>query len=356
MGAVLANPEVLGRGVVKQGWESTASRIAANFADAVPPDLRIPLGYHSEVVRSGGGLLISRRDFLASGAMAALAMASSRFSYAEAKTSNRFGVQLYVLRALLAKDFDGTLAQVAAIGIKNVEFAGFYGRTAAQVRTSLSNAGLKASGAHCLLASMSDDEVGRMIDFCQQVGMPYMIAAVPSIKPAARSGKPASGNPFEHIDLEDWRWSAERFNAIGTRVRDAGMRFAYHNHNIEAQRYGNIVAFDEVLRLTDRAVVGMEFDIGNFIAGGGDPYPYLERFSHRFELAHVKEWATPFTPDVTSKFPKYAPFGQGATNWKKLLSALKRAGVKEIFIEQDGTAANDELGAVRQAYQFLLKV
>lgn len=302
--------------------------------------------------------MISRRDFLATGAVGALAMASSRFSGAVPEGPNRFGVQLYVLRGLLAKDFDGTLTKVAAVGIKNVEFAGFYDRTAKEVRTSLSNAGLTASGAHCLMATMSDDEVRRMIDFCREIEMPYMIAAVPSIKPATSSGagKAASGNPFDHIELEDWRWSAERFNAIGARVRDAGMRFAYHNHNIEAQKYGDLVAFDEVLRLTDPAVVGNEFDIGNFIAGGGDPYPYLEKYPHRFELAHVKEWATPFTPTVTSNFPKYAPFGQGTTDWKKLLDALKKAGVKEISIEQDGTASGDELGAVRQAYQFLLQV
>jgi sugar phosphate isomerase/epimerase len=285
-------------------------------------------------------------------------MASSRFSKAAPDGPNRFGVQLYVLRGLLANDFDGTLTKVAAVGIKNVEFAGFYGRTAKEVRTSLSKAGLTASGAHCLLATMSDDEIRRMIDFCREIDMPYMIAAVPSIKPATSSsaGKAVSGNPFDHIELEDWRWSAERFNAIGARVRDAGMRFAYHNHNIEAQKYGDIVAFDEVLRLTDPAVVGIEFDIGNFIAGGDDPYPYLEKYPHRFELAHVKEWATPFTPTVTSNFPKYAPFGQGTTDWKKLLDTLKKAGVKEIFIEQDGTASGDELGAVRQAYQFLLQV
>ncbi len=302
--------------------------------------------------------MISRRNFLTTGAVGALAMASSRSSTAATEDPSRFGVQLYVLRGLLAKDFDGTLVKVAAVGIKNVEFAGFYGRTAKAVRTSLSNAGLTASGAHCLLASMSDEEVRRTIDFCHEIGMPYMIAAVPSIKPTPTTGigKAASGNPFEHIELVDWRWSAERFNGFGARVRDAGMRFAYHNHNIEAQKYGNIVAFDEVLRLTDPAVVGIEFDIGNFIAGGGDPYPYLEKYPHRFELAHVKEWVTPFTPTVTSNFPKYAPFGQGTTDWKKLFNALNKAGVKEIFIEQDGTASGDELGAVRQAYQFLVQV
>lgn len=301
--------------------------------------------------------MISRREFLAVGSMGTLAMASSRFGNAETYGPDKLGVQLYVFRAMLARDFDGTLAQVAALGIRNVEFAGFYGRTAKQVRESLASVGLKASGAHCLQASMKEDEVGRMIDFCHEVGMLYMIAAVPSIKPGAKSadGMARSSNPFEHIELEDFRWSAERFNAIGARVRDAGMRFAYHNHNIEAQRYGDIVAFDEMLRLTDPRVVAMEFDVGNFIAGGGDPYPYLEKYPHRFELAHVKEWETPFTPSVTTHFPKSAPFGKGTTDWKKLLGALNNAGVKQVFIEQDGTASGDEAGAVRQAYEFLVR-
>lgn len=297
--------------------------------------------------------MISRRNFLTTTATAAVGLASSRFSPGQAQGRRKIGVQLYVFRAMLAKDFDGTLAQIAAIGIKDVEFAGFYKRTAKEVRTSLSNAGLNATGAHCLTAAMPDDEVSKTIDFCHEVGIPYMIAAVPSIKPGTTSG---SGNPFEHIDLADFQWSAERFNVLGARVRDAGMRFAYHNHNIEAQKYGNVVAFDEVLRITDPAVVGIEFDTGNFIAGGGDPYPYLAKYPHRFELAHVKEWATPFTPTVTANFPKYAPFGQGATDWKRMLGALDRAGVKEIFIEQDGTATGDEVGAVRQAYQYLIQM
>jgi sugar phosphate isomerase/epimerase len=309
--------------------------------------------YHSVMVLATNQQAITRRDFCRTAAMGAIAGASFRL-LAAAEAPNRLGVQLYVLRSLLAKDFDGTLAMVAAIGIKDVEFAGFYGRGAKEVRASLSTAGLTAAGAHCLLASMSDDEIRRTIEFCHEVGMAYMIAAVPSIRPASSGQSKGQGaNPFDHIELGDWRWSAKRFNTIGAQVRDAGMRFAYHNHNIEAQRYGDVVAFDELLTLTDPSLVDIEFDIGNFVAGGGDPYPYLEKYPHRFKLAHVKEWVTPFTPSVTSRFPKYAPLGEGSTDWKKLLSALKKAGVMEIFIEQDGTASGDEIGAVRQAYQFL---
>ena len=286
--------------------------------------------------------------------MATLAIAASRSPLAFAESSSRLGVQLYVLRDMLAKDFDGTLAKVAALGIKNVEFAGFYKRTAKEVKATLAKEGLTATGAHCMQASMSDDEVQRTIDFCHEVGMPYMIAAVPSIKPDA-AGK-SLGNPFENISLEDFRWSADRFNTIGRKVRVAGMRFAYHNHNIEARSYGDITGFDEIIRLTDPAVVALEFDTGNFIAGGGDPYPYLAKYPHRFELAHVKEWAGPFTPTLTSNFPKYANFGEGKTDWKKMMTELKKAGVKQTFIEQDGTATGDELGAVRQAYNYLLKI
>jgi sugar phosphate isomerase/epimerase len=298
--------------------------------------------------------LISRRSFLATSTMATLALASSRSPLAFAESSSRLGVQLYVLRDMLAKDFDGTLTKVAALGIKNVEFAGFYRRTAKQVKATLAKTGLTATGAHCLQASMSDDEGQRTIDFCHEVGMPYMIAAVPSIKPNA-AGK-SVGNPFENIGLEDFRWSADRFNTIGRKVRDAGMRFAYHNHNIEARRYGDITGFDEIIRLTDPAVVALEFDTGNFIAGGGDPYPYLAKYPHRFELAHVKEWADPFTPTLTSNFPNYANFGEGKTDWKKMMTQLKKAGVKQTFIEQDGTANGVELAAVRQAYNYLLNI
>lgn len=298
--------------------------------------------------------MISRRKFLATGTLASLAIASSRLPLAVAESSSRLGVQLYVFRAMLAKDFDGTLAKVVSLGIKNVEFAGFYNRTAKQVRASLSSAGLTAIGAHCLQASMSDEEIQRTIDFCHEVGMPYMIAAVPTIKPNS-SGK-SVGNPFENISLEDFRWSADRFNTIGRKVRDAGMRFAYHNHNIEARKYGNTTGFDEIIRLTDPSVVALEFDTGNFIAGGGDPYPYLTKYPHRFELAHVKEWAGPFTPTLTSNFPKYADFGKGPTDWKKMMTSIQKAGVKQTFIEQDGTATGDEIGAVRQAYDYLLKV
>ena len=299
--------------------------------------------------------MISRRNFVVTG-LAGLAGAIGATAWgatvlgksASAAEGMDFGVQLWVLRKLMEKDFEGTLAQVAAIGIKRVEFAGFFGRTAGQVRAALAQAGLRAVGAHCIAAADSDDQVKRMVDFCREAGIASLAAAVPSRKDASQ-GK----DVFRHIELSDWQWSAERFNAIGARVHGAGLRFLYHNHNIDFLKYGDVVAFDEVLRITDPALVGIEFDVGNAVAAGVDPYAYLEKYPRRFELVHVKEWAAGFAPTFTIVFPKYAPFGQGTMDWDKLLAALRSHGIHEVLIEQDGTPSGDELGAVRQAYRYL---
>ena len=293
--------------------------------------------------------MISRRSFLLTGAMGAMAVGVPRLANAlSLNPGMNIGVQLWVLRNLMAEDFDGTLAQVAAIGITHVEFAGFFGRSAGQVRASLSRAGLRGTGAHCIDAGDSDEQIERMIDFCGESGIHYLIAAEPSCQ------IPSPHNDvFRHIELSDWQWSANQFNSIGARVRSAGMRFAYHNHNIDFLKYGNVVAFDEMLRITNPALVAIEFDVGNAEAAGIDPYPYFAKYPHRFELAHVKEWVPGYTPTFTIDFPKYAPFGRGRENWSKLLGALRAQGIRDVFIEQGATAAGQELESVRQAYQYL---
>ena len=69
--------------------------------------------------------------------------------------------------------------------------------------------------------------------------------------------------------LEDWRYNAEQFNAIGAKVKAAGMRFAYHNHTMEfTPRQEGVVPFDELVRLTDPEKVWFEVDTGWVVVGG----------------------------------------------------------------------------------------
>ena len=43
-------------------------------------------------------------------------------------------MQLYTVRDLMKDDFEGTIAKVAQIGYKEVEFAGYFGRTGHRLR------------------------------------------------------------------------------------------------------------------------------------------------------------------------------------------------------------------------------
>lgn len=297
---------------------------------------------------------ISRRNLLSgAAAVAALSMLGRGSMAAQPAAGFDTGVQLYMARDLLQKDFEGTLAGIARTGIKQVEFAGFYERSASDLRAALKANGLQAIGAHCVYADMPDAEVGKVIEFCAEVGMPYVVAAAPSLR---IDGKQVTSMEqyiaaVPHYSLDDARRSADRFNRIGELVKAAGLQFAYHNHGFELQRRGDTTGFDELLQRTDPALVLLELDIGNLIAGGGDPLHYLREYPRRFRLAHLKDWAGPLKPDPLG-MPPSAAFGQGVIDWKPILAAARAADIQHFFIEQEQTPADQVIEVIRtsQAY------
>src|SRR3984885_16035776 len=66
------------------------------------------------------------------------ALTLPRFAFADSPHNKikSIGLQLYTVRAALEADFDGTLARVAAIGYREVEFAGYLGHSSRQVSES----------------------------------------------------------------------------------------------------------------------------------------------------------------------------------------------------------------------------
>jgi sugar phosphate isomerase/epimerase len=117
-------------------------------------------------------MTIDRRTFLGILGAAMLATRSAR-----AASIPRLGVQLYTVRGLLEKDFDGTLAQVAALGFTEVEFAGYFKRTAQQVRDVLTQHKLTAPAAHVPYDNLTGDAWARIIDDARTVGHRYLVNA-----------------------------------------------------------------------------------------------------------------------------------------------------------------------------------
>lgn len=262
------------------------------------------------------------------------------------------GVQLYMLRDALAADLEGTLAAIARIGIRHVEFAGYHDRSPAQWKALLAAQGLTAIGAHCLYPDMPDAQVAAAMSVAAEIGMTWVVAAVPRLPGLTLPVTEESFRAATHrITLDDLKITAERFNQFGARAKAAGLRFAYHSHGFDFRRYDGRFGLDLILDHTDPALVALELDIGNTIAAGADPMPYLKP-NGRLRLAHLKDWAGPYTPSL-DEFPASVPIGEGTIDWPPILAALRRAAIPCAFIEQEKIDASQAIDLLARNFRRL---
>ena len=273
------------------------------------------------------------------------------------------GLQLYTVADDLAKDLEGTMKTIAAIGYREVETAGMPGSVdVRQLRAALDKFGLKCRSTHCPLPMLLMDLAGQ-IEQAQQLGAQYVICSAPWVEDVSRFKPPAEGQGMEHsfmalldsFTAADWRWNVEQFNRIGAEVGKAGLQFGYHNHGTEFRSFDGKVAFDEMLRTTDPALVVMEMDCGWVANAGHDPVDYLKRYPGRFHLLHVKDLKKGFEPNTGFDIPG-TEIGNGALDWPRIFAAAKVAGVKGYFVEQEPPYARPPLEEIRISYEYLHKL
>src|SRR5271170_5111899 len=244
------------------------------------------------------------------------------------------GLQLYSVRDLLPKDYEGTLEQLSAMGYREVEAAGFFGRSASDVKHTMEQAGLRCVSAHYSYADLAP-RLDDIVEFGKALGLEYIICASPGI-PEGTSAKSADKKVArEAMTLDDWRWNAEQFNRLGERVNAAGMKFGYHNHTAEFRAVKGVVIYDELLRLTDPAKVTMEMDCGWVIVGGKNPVDYLRRYPARISMLHVKDFKLSGAPGSDTDPPPSAELGRGSIDYRPIFVAAKKAEIKHAFIEQE---------------------
>ena len=230
------------------------------------------------------------------------------------------GLELYSVRDLLPKDFDGTLAQVRSARYTVVEAAGFYNRSAADFRSAMDKAGLHCISAHYTL-SLLETQLDSLIEYAHALGLEYMICS----SSGGTHRDPAAKGPDT---LDDWRWRADEFNRIGEKLKAAGITLGVHNHVPEFAVFDGTIVYDELLRLTDPKLVVFEMDAGWVSAAGHDPVEYLKKAPERFPLMHVKDVAR----GADGKFHS-AALGEGKMNYSPIMRVA--TGLKQYFIEQE---------------------
>jgi sugar phosphate isomerase/epimerase len=243
------------------------------------------------------------------------------------------GLQLYSVRDLLPKDYEGTLRQLGAMGYREVEAAGFFGHTSSQVRQAMDHAGLNCVSAHYPLKDLLP-KLEETIQFGKDLGLKYIVCSAPWLKDPSRVKDPGSRAARDAMTLDDWRWNAEQFNRIGERMGAAGLRFAYHNHTAEFRAENGVIFYDELLRTTDADKVTMEMDCGWVVVAGKKPVDYLTRYPTRFSMLHIKDFKTNGTLSA-SEPPPSTELGRGSIDSHPIFEAAKKTPIAHSFVEQE---------------------
>jgi len=256
---------------------------------------------------------MDRREFVQTVAGAGVAITCSGiYRTPHATRLAKVGIQLYSVRDQMKADFEGTLARVAEIGYKEVEFAGYFNHTPADVRAILDRHGLAAPSTHVPIGEQ--DAWKAALDTAKAIGHDYIV--MPWIPEEKR------------LTLDAWKNTADVFNRAAQMAHDAGLQFAYHNHDFEFPKLEGQVPYDVLLSNTDPKLVQLEIDLYWMTKAGQDPLAYFARWPGRVPLVHVKDSAGP--PEH-----KMVDVGQGKIDWKRIFAKREQAGIKHFFVEHD---------------------
>jgi sugar phosphate isomerase/epimerase len=285
----------------------------------------------------------TRREFLTSATAAALTVATplSARTQREIKTSlgGVVGLQLYSLKAYLPKDLPGTLAQIRAMGFREVEGAGLWGKTAAELKSALDTAGLRCQSAHMGYDRLQKDLDGALAE-ARAVGATWVVCPWIAAK----------------ITRDDTLRAAEVFNRAAKAASSRGMRFGYHLHGYEFVPSPEGTLFETLATNTDPKLVEFQVDIFHTFHGGGDPAKIISAHGPRVSSLHLKDLkkGAPViagqptgTPDID------VPVGTGQIDMLAVLRAAKAAKVGFYYVEDESA---DPLTGIPASVKYLESV
>ena len=232
------------------------------------------------------------------------------------------GCQTWPVREMIAKDFPGTIKQLADAGFKTIElcspvgyadsgFAGLAKYKGAELRKILGDAGISCISSHFGIDELRKDQQ-RAIDWAKDVGLTQML--VPSL------------DGPEKPSMDDVKKAADEYNKMGGQAAKAGIQQGLHNEGFELSTVDGKRTYDVLFNLLDPKLVKFQFQVST-ISQGYDAAEYFTKYPGRFISMHVQGWS--------AATKKVAPVGQDSLDWKKIFTAAKTGGIKNYFVEMN---------------------
>lgn len=273
---------------------------------------------------------MSRRDALKGlAAMAAIpGLSNAREQHATAL--DRIGLAVYTVRAPAARDFEGTLAAVAAIGYRDVDMYIYEGRRAPkETRAILDRAGLTCRSARVATPALYRGW-DRSLDAAATLGARWITLA---------------NVPWEERTIwRDWEEMFAVVRRVGEEANRRGVGFCYHNHDFELQPLDGKIPLDAMLAATTAEQLRLQMDVYWMTKGGRDPVNEIGRLGNRVASLHLKDMDATPAGGITT-------VGQGTLDFAAIIRAATAAGVSDFFVEEDNP--REPLAAARQAFSHL---
>ena len=269
---------------------------------------------------------ISRRTFLKNAGATATAASFLAAAGALRLRANPLGMpigcQTWPVRDMIAKDFPGTIKQLAAAGCQTIElcspvgyadsgFAGLAAYKGAELRKILNDAAVTCVSSHFGIEELRANQEDR-IAWAKDLGLTQML--VPTL------------NGPKKPTMDDVKRAADEYNKMAEKSAQAGIQQGLHNEDFELSMVDGKRTYDLLFDLLDPKLVKFQFQVST-ISRGYDAAEYFTRYPGRFISMHLQGWS--------AEAKKMMPVGQDSLDWKKIFSAAKTAGIKNYFVEMN---------------------
>jgi sugar phosphate isomerase/epimerase len=278
--------------------------------------------------------MYDRREFLKYSIAAASGLAANKFGGAAMRRP--LGAQLYTVREEAERDLPAVLEAVRKIGYQEVEtYWNVYTHPAAGLRRMIADHGLRVPSGHFDYAGLESK-----IEYAKILGVDYMVCPM------------LPENMWYALD--GFKRAADQLNVWGEKVRQAGMQLGFHNHNYEFRRFGDTTGFETLAKIADPKLVCLETDCYWIVEAGEDPLRMFERYGNRIQLLHLKDrkpgFPTSQVKDAAAEH--FTEVGAGTINWKSILAAAEKNGVKLFYVERD-SGDLPAMESLRISFQYL---
>jgi sugar phosphate isomerase/epimerase len=277
--------------------------------------------------------MVNRREFLAGSAAVLGCLATKGFA---AANSRSLGVQLYTVRDQAEKNLAPVLKALHDIGYSEVEtYWDVYTHPAPELKKMIADHGLALHSGHFNYEGMESK-----LDYAAALGVTYVICPM---------------LPKDMwTSLDGFKKAADQFNKWGEKIQKMKMQFGFHNHNYEFKKFGDTTGFDALMSGTDPKLVCLEMDCYWMTQSGNDPVKMMDKLGDRVKALHLKDRKAgfPTSQELNKAAMHFTPVGTGSIDYKPILAAADKHGIKRLFVEQD-YCEGPPIEALRTSYKNL---